>query len=246
LSLLYFTQYSPDISTFTPVYVHSENIAPPYTKGSMHKYNPDAFWWNACVVGNYISRFYNYAIVPIREIQSRLENQFYLTTSLTETKVIELLNEKKNSGTQNEEIDKTILKLLTDYTVESGNTVNDEYKNIFPLLLARFRDGYEIDVNQVTVAIQPKFYPKWWLEKVNFFDSSPNSNGILFAPSPKTTKVSESVYGLLLIAILLATFIFGYRYRKKKNEYQVIMDSRTESKLEIFTSGAADKVYVNI
>ena len=118
----------------------------------MHKYNSDVYWWNACVVGNYISRFYNYAIIPIREIQSRLENQFYLTTSLTETKVIELLNEKKNSGTQNEEIDKTILKLLTDYTVESGNTVNDEYKNIFPLLLARFRDGYDIDVNQVTVA----------------------------------------------------------------------------------------------
>lgn len=244
MSLLYFTSYAPDISTFTPVFVHTEKIAPPYTKGSMHKYNSDAYWWNACVVGNYISRFYNYAIIPIREIQSRLENQFYLTASLTETKVIELLNEKKNSGTQNEEIDQTILKLLTDYTVESGNTVNDEYKNIFPLLLARFRDGYEIDVNQVSVSIQPKFYPKWWLDKVNFFDSSTNSDGILFDPSPKTTKVSESVYGLLLIAILLATFIFGYRYRmnKKKNDYHVIMDSRTDSKLEM----NKEKVYVNI
>jgi dipeptidase len=169
LSLIYFTQYNPDISTFTPIYVHSEKIATPYMKGSMHSYNTASAWWNACVIGNYISRFYNYAIQPVREVQTRLETDFYLKTSLIETMVIELLNEKKSADNP-EDIDNKITKLLTDFTIESGNTVNEEYKTLFPLLLAKYRDGYEIDVDKVSVGITPKFYPKWWLNEVGYFD----------------------------------------------------------------------------
>ena len=248
LSLIYFTQYSPDISTFTPIYVHSEKISSPFMRGSMHNYSKSSFWWNSCVIGNYISRFYNYAIRPIRELQVRLETDFYLKTSLTETIVIELLNEKKNAV--NKDIDNDIIKLLTDFTVESGNTVNDEYKNLFPILLAKYRDGYEIDVDKVAVGITPKFYPKFWLETVGYFDSRQNKNGILFAPSPQSTRqLGSLLYSVLLIVVLLISFVFTYkRWNKRKDKYQAIVDNtnaemglaKTESKLEM------KKLYVNI
>ena len=240
LSLLFFTQYAPDISTFTPIYVNSDSISSYYTRGSMHTYTTSSSWWNACIIGNYISRFYRFAIQPIREIQERFANDFNLKTSLIDTKVIELLNEKKNSGNSNN-IDETIKKILTDFTIESGNAVNEEYINVFPKLVARFRDGYDVDTSKHVVEIKALFYPQWWLESVGYFNSLPNKDGILFSPSP-VSATSSILITLSLLIIIFISYIFGYKRFKKYNEYRVIMDNNNtekDNKIEL------KKVYVN-
>ena len=39
LSLLFLCQYAPDVSTYTPIFVRGEQLAPSWTSGSMHKFS---------------------------------------------------------------------------------------------------------------------------------------------------------------------------------------------------------------
>ena len=39
LALVWFTQYAPDVSTYTPIYVGSEDLPPSWIRGSMNVSN---------------------------------------------------------------------------------------------------------------------------------------------------------------------------------------------------------------
>ncbi|CAM9296526.1 unnamed protein product, partial [Ectocarpus fasciculatus] len=60
LSLSWLAMYAPDQSIYIPVYVNAKTLPTEYTTGAMHQYNSSSAWWNTCVVGNYVSRFYHF------------------------------------------------------------------------------------------------------------------------------------------------------------------------------------------
>ena len=45
LSLLFLCQYAPDVSTYAPIFVRGEQLAPSWTSGSMHMYSDQSGWY---------------------------------------------------------------------------------------------------------------------------------------------------------------------------------------------------------
>lgn len=82
------------MSSYVPMYVSTTRVSKAWTSGSMHvllspplfssslashtlqKYDPDVAWWNFCVVGNYVARYYHFAVTSVRELQSKIQSKF--------------------------------------------------------------------------------------------------------------------------------------------------------------------------
>lgn len=62
LSRLWLNMHNPDTSAFAPLYVHATTMPAAFTRGTFHQYDTTSFWWNACVVANYVSKYYVFAI----------------------------------------------------------------------------------------------------------------------------------------------------------------------------------------
>jgi hypothetical protein len=136
------------------------------------------------------------------------------------------------------------VQLLTDFTVEAGDYTSRQWKDLFPNILATYRDGYIVtnrDKPQVQItastllppsSLHPPlltsllslalvFYPRWWLEAVGYFTHPPNRDpkAILFSPNPsEVTSATTSIATTLLACLMTATVFsaFGYQYAKFK------------------------------
>ena len=73
LALMYFSQYAPHVSVFTPIYVSSQTLPPSWIRGSMHKYDSSSAWWNFNAVGNVAAHFYVYAMKSVCILQKSIE-----------------------------------------------------------------------------------------------------------------------------------------------------------------------------
>eukprot|EP01040_Poterioochromonas_malhamensis_P010775 gene10773-11744_t len=212
---LWFGQYSPDSTTYTPIYVHSNEIAPAFTSGTMHKYDSKSAWWNFCVVGNYAGRFYTFSMEPVRQLQHRLEAELYQAANLLEKSLTQYLSPATPKN------DKVIVDALTKFTVEKGEYVSNEWKNLFPFLLTSYRDGYHVTgLQNETIAIKRLFYPRWWLETVGFFDHPGNKEGILFSPNTYLNNMSSTPMNNQFIIAVISSVIFfllGMFYANKRS-----------------------------
>jgi hypothetical protein len=157
-----------------------------------------------------------YAMEPIRQLQHRLEAELLSSANDLESSLSTLASDSKNND--------LIIDKLTKFTVEKGDYVSREWKDLFPVLLTTYRDGYVIGGQQnATVTIKKLFYPKWWLETVGFFNYPGNKNGILFAPNSNTGFINSSansVAGNLMTVIFsgLIFFVLGFLYAKKQKK----------------------------
>ncbi|CAE7683826.1 unnamed protein product, partial [Symbiodinium microadriaticum] len=94
LGLVWVSQYAPDMSSYVPFYVATSKLSSAWTTGSMHEYDSSVAWWNFCVVGNYVARFYQFAVVSVRELQDSLQDKFDRGVSEIEASVMHLLEAK--------------------------------------------------------------------------------------------------------------------------------------------------------
>lgn len=134
LSLVWVSQYAPDSSTYVPLYVSSLEIPAPFRRGTMHAYTTDSAWWNFAVVGNYAARFYKYAMVPVRALQHELETSLYAGVSDIEAKTLALFDGSALSA-------RVVVELLTQFSTQQGARVSAAWRDLFPTLLAHYRDG---------------------------------------------------------------------------------------------------------
>jgi hypothetical protein len=163
------------------------------------KYSISA-WWNFCVVGNYAARFYSFAMKIVRELQYGLEK------SLQED-VNSLENLLKPQLDRLSVLD--LRKILTQFTLSKGEMVTQSWRDLFPLLVTTYRDGYVMkNLDQPGTSFDRMFYPKWWLDKVGFFDEKPNKDGILFSPHPISCAESGGVSLFVLFGIVIVTAMF--------------------------------------
>eukprot|EP01038_Epipyxis_sp_PR26KG_P011223 gene11223-15063_t len=163
LALLWMSQYAPDSSVYTPMYVSADALPPSWIRGSLHRYTSSSAWWNFCVLGNYAARFYMYAMQPIRIMQSKFDKEFTKLVHELESNIIKqmddslLLSSSSSSTSSASSVRSHVKKLLTEFTIEQ-------------VLLTRFRDGYIIQESSLsedaTIKFTRIFYPKWWLEAV--------------------------------------------------------------------------------
>lgn len=166
-------------------------------------------------MGNYAAKWYKFAIVSIRQVQADLLHHALAGQKEVEAKVEALLkcnkralskkgkhhqhNDDDNTDDDDSDVSKTsssISALLTTFTVQQGQAVSDAYRHLFALMLTKFRDGLVVgDLDQPHVSFSKKFYPKWWLQAVGYFDAKPNMDpsAIMFAATPE--HIQQEVQG---------------------------------------------------
>lgn len=107
-------------------------------------------WWNFCVVGNYVARYYHFAVEAVREVQNSLQDTFDKGLAATDEAVLALLHGK---NADSEETKHAIVELLTTFTVKSGDLTSQTWKDLFPKVLTTYRDGFIIKgLDQVQIS----------------------------------------------------------------------------------------------
>ena len=117
LARVWVSAYAPDMSSYTPMYVKTTDISTHWTTGSMHVYDSNVAWWNFAVVGNYVARYYHFAVESVRNLQKKLQSSFDKDCDEIEKKVMAMLESDAASEEEN------ITALLTEFTVKKGDEV---------------------------------------------------------------------------------------------------------------------------
>jgi dipeptidase len=130
-AMAYISQQAPDSSVFIPVYVAAEQLPRELTVGSLFKFHPDSLFWSVLAVSNWVHRYYDRAIGDLRQVQTALEKEFALDE--TEKAAIKLVEQGREDGAR---------KLLGKLTLSNAAKAHTAYQELFPLLMARFHDGF--------------------------------------------------------------------------------------------------------
>jgi dipeptidase len=240
-ALLWFSQYAPHTSTFSPFYVQSAEAPESFTKGSLFKYDDTVSFWNFLSCGNWANRFYSFAQPVVKAVYDALEEEYIVESDLMETTAVDLLALcKKEDNCEENKVDEKVAEMLTQFTLARGQQTVDAYHDLFPKLITQFHDGY--DVRQLdkkpNIQLTKMFYPKWWLEASGFFDRHPNDidGAILYDVDPGLevdshyASASEYYAGVLFAGLfagcvaLGAGFLAGKRevFSTTKHSYQTI------------------------
>jgi hypothetical protein len=163
------------------------------------------------VVDNYVGRFYVFAIKSVREAQKFLITKLKSEVESLEAKIVAL-------STKEEKV-----QLLTDFTTSQGEYITNYWRDLFSTILTTYRDGYVMkNLDKATIDFDRMFYPKWWLDKVGYFNIHGNKDGILFMPNPiadgvasSTHSVSYEMASIICIIVSMISFLLGMRYRKR-------------------------------
>lgn len=186
-ALVWYTQYAPSVSAYTPLYVASENAPVEYTRGSLFKYESNVAFWNFAAVGNWAARFYSYAMQDVQEVQRNLESEHMRAVNAIDATATKLLERSSNG----KEASKAVSALLTEFTQKSGTETVHAYSTLWPKLISKYHDGYiALDADSSQINMFSMFYPKWWLEAVGFFNGP-----IVFKPLEPLEPVGEATGG---------------------------------------------------
>ena len=86
------------------------------------------------MVGNYASKFYMYAMQPVRVLQRHQEESFRRAAAQIEESALSMLNGSSLSSHTD------AVELLTDFTEWCGAEASVEWKKLFSYLLSHCRD----------------------------------------------------------------------------------------------------------
>jgi hypothetical protein len=257
LSMFWFAPYAPSQSSYTPIFVKSDTLPKPYTSGTMHRYDPTVAWWNHCVVGNWANRFYKYSMQMVNNVKSKLYLELEASVKLLE---IQILTEyaANTNGRVIPDVDKNAFEkkwidALTELTLSSGEFVTSTWRDLFPVLMATYRDGYIVkDLDKATANPTAFFYPKFWLKATGYFDNPGNKDltddAIMFSTNPvSSSDTVQSSDGSIEITTLLFAFAFmviifssGYLYGKRCTPYQPVANSESVEVKGTFTTTTND------
>lgn len=229
---VWFTTYAPVHSAFTPIYIATETLPKPYTRGSLFSFDWDTPFWNFAVVGNYASRFYKYTLPEIQKLQKRLLESALNDTRLAEQACLDILEtfmeveETETStststvGTSNQAVvynkvasDSAakrmtkVVDILTKVTNKVGHDTLEGWQSFFPYLVTHYHDGMIADTSKPDIAMKKLFYPLWWLKAVGWFENKRQvgPNTLLFNGNPFQSSQTASIGTVVLTAIVCST-----------------------------------------
>lgn len=67
------------MAVYTPIFVGAgdDAVPSPLSTGSLWRMDKESTFWKACSVGNWAAHFFKYAIVDVREVQQKLEDDIF-------------------------------------------------------------------------------------------------------------------------------------------------------------------------
>ena len=139
-----------------------------YSRGTLYEYSEESSFWKFCTVGNYIQLAWKYMFPDVQGKQQQLEKEFMEGLGDVDEKAAKLIGEGK--------MEKAV-KLMTDYSNGTADTIFDAWGKLLHMLFAKFHDGYQSLTSTSTFDAAEFFYPRWWLRMSNFFVSVIEDHG---------------------------------------------------------------------
>lgn len=149
--------YTPDVATtscYVPFYAGCTQLPEPYSTGSRYEYDENSAWWVFNFVSNWADLKFSYMIKDIKEKQEKIESKIFAFQPAVESGAKELYDKDPELARA----------YLTEYCVNNGNAVVDEWREFGKFLVAKYIDGY---VNKPNVG-ESVGYPLEWLKEVGF------------------------------------------------------------------------------
>ncbi|KAE9339928.1 hypothetical protein PF008_g11335 [Phytophthora fragariae] len=190
-AFLWFGQYAPHATTYTPVFVQVSDVPKQLSRGSLYAFDRESSFWIHALVGNWAARFYSYTISFVKRVQDEVE--IHADGTLNSV-IVEAAQRKRNGGVP------ALVDFLTKESEKYAQRAHTASADLFDYLVTAFHDGYQVSnfyANMLTV--QSIFYPKWWLQEVGFFDGADGSGDAAdsasttsetTAPAPPTSEVT--------------------------------------------------------
>ncbi|MFW6223031.1 MAG: dipeptidase [Bacteroidota bacterium] len=131
--ILWFGVDDAAASVYVPMYCGITRVPESYEvgNGDLLTYSPTSAFWTFSFVSNFAYLRYNYMMKDVKQLQSKLENQFTKEVKAIDKTALELMKTDEEAAT----------KFLTDYSVSAGNQTVKEWKQLGEYLLVKYIDG---------------------------------------------------------------------------------------------------------
>jgi len=144
-------------TVYSPMYCGITKVPESYAEGngSMMDYREDAAFWVFNQVSNFAYTRYNLMIPEIREKQKKLEHYYISKTSEIDKAAVELNKKDKNLA----------LEYITNFSVNTGNSTVEEWKNLYRYLFAKYLDGNvkeKVEGRKNPKLEQPGYNKEWY------------------------------------------------------------------------------------
>ncbi len=135
---------------FFPFYIVSEAVPASYKTGDLNHFDRSSMWWAFNFVSNFANVCYQPMVQEIKKVQAGLEASFIRQQDSIEHIARQLPAEERR-------------KLFTQFSLQSGNRVHEQWIKLGDYLVMKFNDGYRKDDENRVRALG---YPERWLEIV--------------------------------------------------------------------------------
>ena len=191
-ALVWFSQYAPHTSTYSPFYVQSSEPPKAFTIGSFFKYDGAVSFWNFLTCGNWANRFYRFAEPMVKSLYDSLEEEYITQSQILESTAVDLLKIcEKEGNCEKNKVHEKVKEMLTEFTLTRGQQTTDAYRDLFPKLMTQFHDGVQFSaLDKADIKLTKLFYPDWWLKDSGYFENKPNDipDEIMYATNPSITS----------------------------------------------------------
>ncbi|KAG3112919.1 hypothetical protein PI124_g5008 [Phytophthora idaei] len=183
-AFLWFGQYAPHASTYTPVFVQSTDVPKQLSRGSLYDFDRESSFWIHALVGNWAARFYSHARPFVARVQDEVESH---AEGMLRSVLIEAEQHKREGGVP------AMVDFLTKQSDTFAQRAHRASSDLFDYLVTAFHDGYQVsNFYAKMLTVQSIFYPKWWLQQVGFFDGAEESGDAEPASAESATTAPAS------------------------------------------------------
>lgn len=144
-------------TVYAPIYAGSEDVSSAYTTGNRTEYDPDAAYWTFDFVTNWAMLRYDAMIGDIQAKQAALEADSIGQVGETDAKAAGMIAEGDEAGAR---------RLLTNFTVQRGDEIIDEWHDLSAMLVVKYSNGLITD--PTTEAVDEAGYPAWWYQEAEY------------------------------------------------------------------------------
>ncbi|RLN54866.1 hypothetical protein BBJ29_002465 [Phytophthora kernoviae] len=191
-AFLWFGQYAPHATTYTPVFVQVTDVPEQLSRGSLYAFDRESSFWIHALVGNWAARFYSYTSPFVGKVQDEVESY---ADGMLRSVLIQAAQLKKQDGVP------AMVEFLTQQSETFAKRAHSASLDLFDYLVTAFHDGYQVsNFYAKMLTVQSIFYPKWWLQEVGFFDGAEeigDAEPITSKVAPATAEPASSNSGMV-------------------------------------------------
>lgn len=134
---------------YFPIYCHNQAVPKAFASGNLQKFSWESAWWVFNIVSNYANLRFSDISAEVRKKQYEVEGRFLARQDSIEKKAMEMDYSER-------------VRFLTHYSINCGDLLVDEWRNLALYLFTKYNDGYVKDETGVPIeaGYSKEFYRK--------------------------------------------------------------------------------------